>query len=79
MSAAGAPGVCAICGGPVAPRPGNRDWPFCSARCRLIDLGNWLGEAYRIPGARAGDGAVGAEAGEGKEGRPSGDEGEGGG
>ena len=24
------------------------DFPFCSARCRLIDLGRWLGEDYRI-------------------------------
>jgi endogenous inhibitor of DNA gyrase (YacG/DUF329 family) len=23
--------------------------PFCSERCRTIDLGNWLGESYRIP------------------------------
>ena len=23
--------------------------PFCSERCRTVDLGNWLGEAYRIP------------------------------
>jgi endogenous inhibitor of DNA gyrase (YacG/DUF329 family) len=23
--------------------------PFCSERCRLIDLGRWLGEKYRIP------------------------------
>jgi endogenous inhibitor of DNA gyrase (YacG/DUF329 family) len=23
--------------------------PFCSARCQLIDLGQWLGEAYRVP------------------------------
>jgi endogenous inhibitor of DNA gyrase (YacG/DUF329 family) len=22
--------------------------PFCSERCRLIDLGNWLGGQYRI-------------------------------
>ncbi|RME95630.1 MAG: DNA gyrase inhibitor YacG [Verrucomicrobia bacterium] len=22
--------------------------PFCSRRCRLIDLGKWLGEEYRI-------------------------------
>jgi endogenous inhibitor of DNA gyrase (YacG/DUF329 family) len=31
--------------------PSAADWPefpFCSARCRLIDLGRWLGEAYRI-------------------------------
>ena len=26
--------------------------PFCSARCKLVDLGNWLNEAYRIPVAR---------------------------
>jgi len=25
------------------------EWPFCSPRCRLIDLGRWLGEAYRVP------------------------------
>jgi endogenous inhibitor of DNA gyrase (YacG/DUF329 family) len=24
-------------------------FPFCSERCRLIDLGRWLGEQYRIP------------------------------
>jgi hypothetical protein len=22
--------------------------PFCSARCKLIDLGKWLGEDYRM-------------------------------
>lgn len=25
--------------------------PFCSDRCRLIDLGNWATEKYSIPGA----------------------------
>ena len=24
------------------------DRPFCSARCKTIDLGSWLTEAYRI-------------------------------
>jgi len=24
--------------------------PFCSERCRTIDLGRWLDEAYRVPG-----------------------------
>ena len=24
-------------------------FPFCSPRCRTIDLGRWLGEAYRVP------------------------------
>jgi len=23
--------------------------PFCSERCRLIDLGDWLDESHRIP------------------------------
>jgi uncharacterized protein len=23
--------------------------PFCSERCRTIDLGRWLGESYAIP------------------------------
>lgn len=49
--------TCAICGKPVAPRGENRSYPFCSDRCRLIDLSKWLGEEYRIPGPRAGDGA----------------------
>jgi endogenous inhibitor of DNA gyrase (YacG/DUF329 family) len=25
-------------------------FPFCSARCRLVDLGRWADEAYTIPG-----------------------------
>ena len=39
--------ACPICGRPTA--PDHR--PFCSARCRQVDLGRWLGEAYRIPAA----------------------------
>ena len=35
---------------PVA-RP---DGPFCSARCRLADLGSWLDGAYRIPASSDG-------------------------
>ncbi|WP_174876009.1 DNA gyrase inhibitor YacG [Vogesella oryzae] len=23
--------------------------PFCSERCRLIDLGQWADESYRVP------------------------------
>jgi uncharacterized protein len=26
------------------------EMPFCSARCRIIDLGNWASEKYSIPG-----------------------------
>lgn len=25
------------------------DYPFCSARCRKIDLGRWLDEKYAVP------------------------------
>jgi endogenous inhibitor of DNA gyrase (YacG/DUF329 family) len=27
----------------------NQYRPFCSERCRLIDLGAWIEERYRIP------------------------------
>jgi len=26
--------------------------PFCSDRCRLLDLGNWASEKYGIPSGR---------------------------
>lgn len=28
---------------------GNPYRPFCSERCKLIDLGNWISENYRVP------------------------------
>jgi uncharacterized protein len=41
---------CPICG-----RPRVHDYrPFCSARCRDVDLGRWFGEAYRVPTAKPG-------------------------
>ncbi|PPD33053.1 MAG: DNA gyrase inhibitor YacG [Methylomonas sp.] len=27
--------------------------PFCSQRCKLIDLGDWATEAHKIPGGPA--------------------------
>jgi len=30
----------------------NPHRPFCSERCRLIDLGSWALERYRIPGEK---------------------------
>jgi endogenous inhibitor of DNA gyrase (YacG/DUF329 family) len=27
----------------------SRSFPFCSPRCRDVDLGRWLREEYRIP------------------------------
>ncbi len=28
-------------------------FPFCSERCRLVDLGRWIDESYSIPGPPA--------------------------
>lgn len=39
---------CPHCGKPVAPIAENKAFPFCSPRCRTIDLGAWLTEDYRI-------------------------------
>ena len=38
---------CPTCKKDVA--PGSPYVPFCSDRCRLLDLGNWAMEKYRIP------------------------------
>ncbi len=41
---------CPTCGKPVEWSEQARWRPFCSERCRLIDLGEWLDENHRIPG-----------------------------
>ncbi len=33
----------------LTPWDGNQFRPFCSERCKMIDLGAWAGEEYRIP------------------------------
>jgi len=40
---------CPRCGAPAALSRANRWRPFCSERCKLIDLGNWADERYRVP------------------------------
>jgi uncharacterized protein len=41
---------CPICKRVVTDAPENfGPRPFCSTRCKMVDLGNWLSEAYRIP------------------------------
>jgi len=38
--------LCVLC----RTRPVDERWrPFCSERCRCIDLGAWAAEAYAIP------------------------------
>ena len=41
---------CPTCGKPVEWSGSQRWKPFCSERCKLIDLGAWLDESHRIPG-----------------------------
>lgn len=36
---------CPVCGKPATTEAA----PFCSDRCRQIDLGHWLTGSYRIP------------------------------
>lgn len=36
---------CPICGRP----PADEFRPFCSRRCKTVDLNRWLSEGYRIP------------------------------
>jgi uncharacterized protein len=45
-------GRCPTCGKPfeierIDELPG---FPFCSERCKLVDLGRWIDGAYSIPG-----------------------------
>jgi hypothetical protein len=42
---------CPRCGAAVPFIPENRWRPFCSERCRMIDLGLWASESYRVPEA----------------------------
>ncbi|HZS38012.1 MAG TPA: DNA gyrase inhibitor YacG [Polyangia bacterium] len=48
------PHPCPICKSPVA--ADAPAFPFCSPRCRLIDLGNWLDGKYAIPADNQDDG-----------------------
>ena len=40
---------CPRCGRPVEWTPQSRFRPFCSERCKMIDLGAWATESYCIP------------------------------
>ncbi len=41
---------CPTCNRPVPWQPEQKWRPFCSERCKLIDLGAWAAENHRIPG-----------------------------
>jgi len=40
---------CPQCGAPVEWSAASAFRPFCSERCRNVDLGAWASEAYRVP------------------------------
>jgi uncharacterized protein len=47
----GAARKCPICGKPTV----EASKPFCSERCRDVDLNRWLSNSYAIPGATEDD------------------------
>ncbi len=43
--------ICPTCGGKAVYASSNVWRPFCSERCRSIDLGAWASERYRVADA----------------------------
>lgn len=39
---------CPICRRSAAAPRENKSFPFCSPRCKAVDLGRWFTESYRI-------------------------------
>jgi endogenous inhibitor of DNA gyrase (YacG/DUF329 family) len=44
---------CPVCRKITRYHPDNPYRPFCSERCRLVDLGQWFEEGYRVAGESA--------------------------
>jgi len=40
---------CPACGGDSIYAPSNPYRPFCSERCKNLDLGAWASENFRVP------------------------------
>ncbi len=40
---------CPTCHAPIDAAASGEHRPFCSSRCRLLDLGRWLNGDYRVP------------------------------
>jgi len=51
---------CPVCG-KEAIYEGNPHRPFCCERCKLIDLGVWAGDGYKIPGGDTDDDGPGED------------------
>jgi endogenous inhibitor of DNA gyrase (YacG/DUF329 family) len=46
---------CPTCRSLVRPRQENPAFPFCTSRCRAVDLGRWFTGGYHVPGDPAPD------------------------
>ncbi len=42
---------CPACGGASVYSAANAFRPFCSERCKALDLGAWASESFRVPDA----------------------------
>jgi len=51
---------CPVCDNEFSPET-TEAMPFCSKRCKSIDLGRWLDEGYSVPAYRDEDGDDGNE------------------
>lgn len=54
---------CPVCDR-LMPGAGTTTWPqfpFCCERCRLVDLGRWLGEQYRTAPEAEGESPASSE------------------
>ncbi|MFT7622415.1 MAG: endogenous inhibitor of DNA gyrase (YacG/DUF329 family) [Myxococcota bacterium] len=40
--------TCSHCKKSVTPREQNASFPFCSNRCKMVDLGNWFNGGYAL-------------------------------
>ena len=47
--------ACPRCGAQAPFAPANHWRPFCSERCKMVDLGAWASESYRVAGPAQGD------------------------
>ena len=47
--------LCPVCKKPADRSQHNRFRPFCSERCRTVDLGAWASGDYRVAGKKSDD------------------------
>ena len=54
--------ACPNCGAEAPWDARNKYRPFCSERCKLMDLGQWAAERYRVAGEAVSDQPAGIPA-----------------